>query len=95
MFGATVISIPAGASPVLLASGGGNTRPRQIIVQNITTPVGSLALVGLGSPSGTPSSAFFINGTQSFRLEAKRGESVYGVHNSAAAQTLSILMDLL
>jgi hypothetical protein len=94
MFAATVIQIPAGATPVLLVTGGGNTRPRNAIVQNITS-AGSLAAVGFGSGTGTPSSAFFLIGSTAFALEARKGQDIYGVHNSAAAQTLSILMDLL
>jgi hypothetical protein len=94
-FAATVIAISAGATPVLLVSGGGNTRPRNAIVQNITTPVGSLAAVGYGSASQTPSGMFYPAGTQPFAIECRRGQDVYVVHNSAALQTLSILMDLL
>lgn len=97
MFAATVIAVPAGATPVLIVSGGGNTRPRNVIIQNITAPVGSTAGVGFGSASGTPSTAFYPNGgaTQPFALEARKGQDLYAVHNSAAQQTLSILMDLL
>lgn len=96
-FAATVIAIPAGATPVLVVSGGGNARPRNAVVQNITAPVGSTANVGFGSATGTPSTAFFPNGgaTLPFGIEARRGQDLYAVHNSAAAQTMSILMDIL
>lgn len=92
-FAATSVVIAAGATPVLLVAGGGNVRPRQVVLQNVSI-AGSIALVGFGSATGTPTSGFQWTGTQPFSVECRRGQDLYGgVVSSAAAQTISILMD--
>jgi hypothetical protein len=95
-FAATTVTVTAGATPVLLVTGGGNARPRSAIIQNVTTPVGSLALVAFTSGTGVPTLGFQWAGTQPFSIEARRGQDLYvGVVSSIVDQKLSILMDLL
>lgn len=92
-FAATTVTITAGATPVLLVAGGGNVRPRQAVLQNVSI-AGSMALVGFGSATGTPTSGYQWAGTQPFSIDLRRGQDLYGgVVSSVADQKISILMD--
>lgn len=92
-FAATTVTIAAGATPVLLVAGGGNVRPRQAVLQNVT-PLGSIAVIAFGSATGVPTLGFQWTGTAPFSFDVRRGQDLYGgVVSSVAAQTISILMD--
>lgn len=92
-FAATTVNITAGATPVLLVSGGGNVRPRQAVLQNVTT-LGSIALISFGSATGVPTLGFQWSGTQPFSVDLRRGQDLYGgVVSSVADQKINILMD--
>lgn len=91
-FAATTVTIAAGATPVLLVAGGGNVRPRQAVLQNVTL-LGSIGIVAFCSATDIPTTGFQWGGTQPFSFDVRRGQDLYGGTISAAAQKISILMD--